>query len=87
MSTQKDSSRVYKQIKRTRPDIVDLRDVIDCIIAWGGRFEVDHFSQGPYHHVKTSKLAVSGWNFRDVCRRFVVEAAKIKAEERKHANK
>ena len=87
MSTQKDSSRVYKPVKRTRPDIVDLRDVIDCIIDWGGRFEVGDFSTGKRYLVETTKLGMSGDNFRDLCRNFVKEAAKIRAEERKHENK
>jgi hypothetical protein len=68
-----------EQKKDQNPDIVDLRDVIDYIREWGGKLEVGHFSTGNYYHVQTSKLACSGWNLREVCRRFVREASKVKA--------
>lgn len=76
-----------KKKEDLRPDIVDLRDVIDCIKDWEGKLEVGHFAQGNYYHIQTKKLACSGWNFREVCRRFVREAAYIRAEERKHGHK
>jgi hypothetical protein len=63
--------------KDETPDADDLLRVVNFVREWGGKLEVDHFSQGKYYHIQTKRLAVSGWNLKEVCQRFLDQTSQV----------